>query len=185
MSNVILLNSKGGPLLDAEKTNTELGINSTLPNGEVASDVHDAFDIGFKEGVKHVELREKVNEYLSALEFATLEEIKDDKIFQVNGHHFGGGVYLRSQTVKAGHKITKHVHDYDHLSVLVAGTASVQIDDEEPVTYHAGEIITIMAGKQHSVTALNDKPILWFCIHKHDDDSVASLGEVLTERANV
>ena len=78
-------------------------------------------------------------------------------------HHFSaGGVYVREQTLEAGREVEKHVHDYDHLSYLGAGSALVEVDGEMEV-HHAPCMLEIKAGKKHRIQALTD--ITWLCIH--------------------
>ena len=183
-----LLDASGKRISTIDKTNAELGIESaqsdlTLPNGETALTIEEAFDIGFQEGVKHVETREALNDYLEKLAYQASQEVKEGEVFQVNQHIFGGGVYIRDQSVRLGHKISKHTHDYDHLSILMAGKALLEVEGQEPVTLTAGDIITVLAGKKHEITPLEGN-IRWLCLHKHEDDSIASIGEVLTEKVN-
>jgi quercetin dioxygenase-like cupin family protein len=78
-------------------------------------------------------------------------------------HHFSaGGVYAREQTLRRGQEVEKHVHDYDHLSYLVHGTALVEVGGEWQVL-HSPCMLEIKAGKTHRIEALTD--ITWLCIH--------------------
>jgi len=78
-------------------------------------------------------------------------------------HHFSaGGVYAREQTLDAGQEVEKHVHDYDHLSYLARGIATVEVDSELQ-TLQAPCMLEIKAGKKHRIYAVTD--IIWLCIH--------------------
>lgn len=77
-------------------------------------------------------------------------------------HHFAGGVYAREQTLKAGYEVEKHEHDYDHLSVLCAGSAILEVDGDMQVL-HGPCVIEVKAGKKHRIQAISD--ITWLCIH--------------------
>ena len=78
-------------------------------------------------------------------------------------HHFSaGGVYAREQTLSAGEEVQKHAHDYDHLSYLGAGRASVEIDGELSVI-DGPCMLEVKAGKVHRIQAITD--ITWLCIH--------------------
>ena len=183
-----LLDASGKRISTLDKTNAELGIESapsdlTLPNGETALTIEEAFDIGFQEGVKHVETREALNDYLEKLAYQVSQEVKEGEVFQVLNHWFAAHVLIRDQAVKVGHRIQKHVHDYDHLSILMAGKALLEVDGKEPQILNAGEIVVILAGKSHCITPI-DGNIRWLCIHGHEDDSIAVIGEVLTEKVN-
>ena len=81
-------------------------------------------------------------------------------------HHFGAGTYIREGLVNAGEKIEKHVHTYDHLSILGSGIASIEIDDENPEIISGPKVILIEKNKKHSITAITD--IVWFCIHSEN-----------------
>ena len=77
-------------------------------------------------------------------------------------HHSAGGVYAREQTLKAGHEVEKHEHDYDHLSFLCSGSALLEVDGE--LRHLEGPCgIEVKAGKKHRIQALTD--ITWLCIH--------------------
>jgi quercetin dioxygenase-like cupin family protein len=78
-------------------------------------------------------------------------------------HHFSaGGVYCREQTLEAGREVEKHVHDYDHLSYLGSGVASVDVEGELQVLTGPA-MLEIKAGKRHRIQAITD--ITWLCIH--------------------
>lgn len=78
-------------------------------------------------------------------------------------HHFSaGGVYAREQSLEMGHEVEKHQHDYDHLSYLARGIATVDVDGELQ-TLHAPCMLEIKAGKKHRIYAVTD--ITWLCIH--------------------
>jgi quercetin dioxygenase-like cupin family protein len=78
-------------------------------------------------------------------------------------HHFSaGGVYAREQTLQAGDEVEKHAHDYDHLSYLASGSASVEIDGDLQVL-NGPYMLEVKAGKVHRIHALTD--LTWLCIH--------------------
>lgn len=78
-------------------------------------------------------------------------------------HHFSaGGVYVREQKLLAGQSANKHVHDYDHLSYLAHGDASIEIDGELSIL-RAPAMLEVKAGKAHRIQALTD--VVWLCIH--------------------
>lgn len=78
-------------------------------------------------------------------------------------HHFADGVYCHRMRLDAGKRVLKHVHDYDHLSLLLAGVAIVRTD-EGVSTHRAPAVLTIRAGLAHEITAV--EAIDWCCIHK-------------------
>jgi quercetin dioxygenase-like cupin family protein len=90
-------------------------------------------------------------------------------------HHFAGGVYAREQTLEMGREVEKHVHDYDHLSVLCRGVAIMDIDGE--LHHLKGPcVLEVKAGQKHRITAVTD--ITWLCIHA---ESVADPETIMKE----
>ena len=81
-------------------------------------------------------------------------------------HHFVGGLYAKETHIPAGEVVCQHIHPFDHLSALMSGTADVEC--EGVVTrHHAPELMTIEAGKTHSVRAITD--VIWLCLHATDE----------------
>lgn len=93
-------------------------------------------------------------------------------------HHFSAGVYVREMTLKKDHEVVTHAHVYDHLSVLGAGAALVEIDGEMSV-HHGPAVIEIRAGKAHRIQAITD--ITWFCIHATDVTDPEKVDDVLIQ----
>lgn len=94
-------------------------------------------------------------------------------------HHFGPNVYAKQMRLEAGHQVATHKHRYDHLSVLASGEAVIDVDGEEPRHYVGPTGITILAGREHTITALTD--IDWFCIHATDFTDVDLIDATLIE----
>lgn len=65
-----------------------------------------------------------------------------------------------------GNTALKHVHSYDHLSILAEGKVVVSSDGSEDVIYTAPACITIKKNVHHAVTALEDS--LWYCVHSKE-----------------
>lgn len=77
-------------------------------------------------------------------------------------HHFCGGVYAKVARIPADTAERQHAHSYDHLSFLMAGSVALVVDGVS--THHtAPAVMTIKAGKQHTVVALTD--VTWACVH--------------------
>ena len=80
-------------------------------------------------------------------------------------HHFIGGIYTKECHLPAGYTFEQHRHSFDHQSVLVSGTAIIEVDGVK--TEHTGPaILNIEAHKVHSVTPLT--PVVWLCQHVTD-----------------
>ena len=96
-------------------------------------------------------------------------------------HHFGGRVYIKETRINAGQILVQHKHAYDHLSYLVSGQASVEVDGSKRIV-QGPAAMTIEAGKHHGVTALTD--CVWLCIHSTDCTDADHVDEVLMVAAD-
>lgn len=93
-------------------------------------------------------------------------------------HHFASGIYIKEMVVPAGAMIGKHLHDFDHFSSLVNGSALVEIDGVS-TELHAPSLLTIAAGRLHVITALTD--VVWHCIHATDETDAEKIDAALIE----
>jgi quercetin dioxygenase-like cupin family protein len=80
-------------------------------------------------------------------------------------HVFGGKVYLKRADFDAGAILVQHKHNFDHLSILAAGTVELMVDGVRSVLTGPTEL-TIAAGKHHGVKALTTG--VWYCAHSTD-----------------
>lgn len=90
-------------------------------------------------------------------------------------HFFSGREYAKKMTLPAGHYAETHEHEYDHLSILAAGSVEVTLDGKTQA-YVGPTCIMIRAGQLHRIVALTDS--VWFCIHatlETDPDQVDSV----------
>lgn len=76
---------------------------------------------------------------------------------------FAGGIAAKRHVLTKGDIITKHTHEYDHLSVLGYGSVRVTTPQTSRV-YDAGECVVIEKNIEHQIVALEDS--VWLCIHK-------------------
>lgn len=95
-------------------------------------------------------------------------------------HHFGAGVYARQAILLKDHVVKKHIHEYDHLSILGSGKVVVSTEDGDRI-FNAPACILIEAKKEHAIVALEDS--IWFCIHATeyadvDDIDGVKIGEL-------
>lgn len=79
-------------------------------------------------------------------------------------HYFSGGIYAKHVRIHDGYSVVSHKHKFDHMSLLSSGCAIVEVDGDQQ-TYYAPAVISVSAGKAHSVTAVNGD-VDWFCIHE-------------------
>lgn len=95
-------------------------------------------------------------------------------------HHFSSGVYAKEMHLARSHYAVSHKHKYDHLSILASGVAVVECDNEAKL-YTAPACITIKAGVNHKITALDD--VVWFCIHATEETDASKVDAVLIQEA--
>ena len=94
-------------------------------------------------------------------------------------HHFSSGTYAKQMELPNGWWVKSHKHKFDHMSILARGRVIVVVDGVN-TTYLAPTVVTIEAGKEHSITALQDST--WFCIHGVDKEyDIESVDSVLIE----
>ena len=87
-------------------------------------------------------------------------------------HHFVGGLYAKETHIPAGVTLTQHSHAFDHLSALMKGSAVVEVDGRRKL-HDAPALLTIKAGKVHSVRAVTD--VVWACVHASDKADPAKI----------
>jgi quercetin dioxygenase-like cupin family protein len=72
--------------------------------------------------------------------------------------------------------VEKHIHDYDHISILASGKVGVYLDNiEEETIYTAPTAIVIEAGVEHTIYAIEDS--VWFCIHNGSNSDEVEITE--------
>ncbi len=95
-------------------------------------------------------------------------------------HHFIGGIYTKELHLPVGLEFGQHRHPFDHQSVLVSGTAVLDVEGVR--TEHTGPVVmNIRARKFHTITALT--PVVWLCQHvtactDPDDIDSAIVGDI-------
>lgn len=74
-------------------------------------------------------------------------------------------IYIKQTSVpEANTELTQHVHTYDHISMIAAGSVKVEVDGVELGTYAAPKGLVIKAGKQHKFITLLPNTVI-YCIH--------------------
>ena len=94
-------------------------------------------------------------------------------------HYFGGGTYAKQMTVPKGYSVGKHVHSYDHLSILASGRVLVETDASSD-EYASPACLIIKANIFHRITALEDS--VWYCIHATEETNPDHVDKVLIEK---
>jgi quercetin dioxygenase-like cupin family protein len=94
-------------------------------------------------------------------------------------HHFFPDLYAKEMHLLAGQFGISHRHEFDHISMLATGRASVEVDGVT-TEYTAPAFIMVRAGKEHRFVALED--ITWFCVHETDETDEAKIDASLIEK---
>lgn len=94
-------------------------------------------------------------------------------------HHCYPDMYAKEMRVPAGYMIGKHIHPFDHFSILAKGWVKVSRDGiaEE---LRAPCLVHIAAGVEHVIHALTDS--VWFCIHAVEGSTPETVDEVLISK---
>lgn len=76
----------------------------------------------------------------------------------------------KQMMVPAGQAVGKHIHSYDHVSILAKGKVIVHTVTggiKESELHDGPTCLVIKAGVQHEIIAITDTA--WFCIHAKAD----------------
>jgi len=77
-------------------------------------------------------------------------------------------------------RAASHKHKYDHISIVTAQTTGYVVQviaDGVHTKYESGDCITLPAGVEHEIIALEN--IKWFCVHASTEKDPAKQDEVL------
>jgi quercetin dioxygenase-like cupin family protein len=77
-------------------------------------------------------------------------------------HHFAGEQYIKEMHFPAGYSLGKHVHSYDHFSILIKGSATLEIDGKAH-EIAAPTILKVEANCAHQAHFHEDS--IWLCTH--------------------
>ena len=73
-------------------------------------------------------------------------------------------LWLRQMSfLKAGDQIEGHTHNFDHVTLLAKGSVEVDVEGQKSI-FKAPQMIYIIAGKSHYLTALEDDTLA-YCVH--------------------
>lgn len=94
----------------------------------------------------------------------------------VIGHHFAAGIYAKESKIPAGYVVSKHTHNYSHLSILASGKALLTIDGQIK-EYTGPACIEIKANSSHKIDAITD--VIWYCLHVTNETDLEKVDEIL------
>ena len=92
-----------------------------------------------------------------------------------------GNIWIRKHLFnKKGDHIEGHKHYFDHVSLLVKGSVTVQIPGEEKRTFHAPTFIAIRKDTEHAIVAEQDDTV-WYCVFAIRNP----MGEVIDDEQDI
>ena len=91
-------------------------------------------------------------------------------------HHCYPDMYAKEMRIPTGYLIGKHLHTFDHFSILAQGSVEISRDGVKEIL-HAPQLVHIAAGVTHVIHALTDA--VWFCIHAVEDSTPETVDNVL------
>lgn len=106
----------------------------------------------------------------------------DINTFLGTQHHFSDGLYAKEMFIPKDAFAMQHKHEYSHLSILAKGRVLVKLEDDV-TEYVAPACINIVAGKHHSIMAMEDS--IWYCIHATEETNADNIDEVLIMKEEV
>lgn len=75
-----------------------------------------------------------------------------------------GNIWVRQNVLEfAGEEFDGHEHKFDHVTLLVSGKVSVQLEGSDPKEFTAPTFIVIRKEHSHKITALQDGTI-YYCV---------------------
>lgn len=94
-----------------------------------------------------------------------------------------GNIWVKSHRfLKAGdNNGGGHKHHFDHVTLLIKGSVSVQVGNNPPKEFHAPTFIVIRRDKKHKFTALEDDTI-YYCVFALRDIDGQPIGDIVDPR---
>ena len=77
---------------------------------------------------------------------------------------FFGNIWVRQNVLDANEAFNGHEHKFDHVTLLVSGKVSVEIEGHEPKEFTAPTFIVIRKEHQHKITAVEDGTV-YYCVY--------------------
>jgi hypothetical protein len=76
-----------------------------------------------------------------------------------------GNIWVKQNVLElAGETHGGHEHKFDHVTLLVSGKVSVEIEGHEPKQFTAPTFIVIRKEHQHKITAVEDGTV-YYCVY--------------------
>lgn len=97
-------------------------------------------------------------------------------------HYWANNAMARAMHLPEGGRAASHKHEYDHISIVCSlhdGDVVTVITPNGATTHKSGDCITLEAGIEHEIRALQD--IKWFCIHATVESDPKKQDEILIE----
>ena len=72
-------------------------------------------------------------------------------------------LFVKPLVLLAGEAVVQHVHEYDHVTLVAAGTVRAWIEDQDQGEVTAPQVVRVAAGARHKFLAVT--PVVLYCIH--------------------
>lgn len=95
-----------------------------------------------------------------------------------------GNIWVRQNVLpKTGDSFGGHQHYFDHVTLLVKGKVSVDVEGHAPKEFTAPTFIVIKKEHEHKITALTDD-VLYFCVFALRDMDGEVIDEMFLDKHN-
>jgi hypothetical protein len=118
----------------------------------------------------------------------------------INQMGYFGNIWVKQNVLElAGETHGGHEHKFDHVTLLVSGKVSVEIEGHEPKEFTAPTFIVIRKEHQHKITAVEDGTV-YYCVYalrnmdgepiediygeQHDPESASARDDGYWEKVN-
>ena len=77
--------------------------------------------------------------------------------------YFDEWLFVKSLVLEAGEMVVQHVHEYDHATLVAAGTVRAWFDDVDQGEITAPHIVKVVGGVRHKFWAKTTAVL--YCVH--------------------
>lgn len=95
-----------------------------------------------------------------------------------------GNIWVRQNELeKSGDSFDGHKHHFDHVTLLVKGSVTVEVEGRQAKQFNAPTFIVIRKEHQHKITALTDN-VLYYCVFALRDIEGNIVDEMFEDKHN-
>lgn len=95
-----------------------------------------------------------------------------------------GNIWVRQNELeKSGDSFDGHKHHFDHVTLLVKGSVTVEVEGHQAKQFNAPTFIVIRKEHKHKITALTDD-VLYYCVFALRDMEGNIVDEMFEDKHN-